>query len=102
MAFSREKQAEVLAAVSKHLRGDKCDVCLSDDPGWSVIGDFINGLLLAPALGSVPMIGLVCKVCGHIRFLSAIHLGVYPSPSNNAQGNSPNMDTPKPEAAVNV
>jgi hypothetical protein len=101
MAFSKEQEIKIFSEVNKYWRGDKCEVCLTDDPGWNLIDGFI-GTPLIPFTGTVPLVGFVCTVCGHIRFLSAIQLGVFPSESGKPQTALSKAEIPEREGAMDA
>ena len=84
MPFSPQQTEQILSVVNTNWRNEKCEICLTDDPSWDLIDEFVAPPVITtvPTLrtvGTLPLLGFVCRVCGHIRFLSAMKLGLYPS-----------------------
>lgn len=67
--------------------GAACPVCLSSNlavPGVFAVADVQSS---APAVGPVsPLVAIVCQSCGHVRFFSAMLMGL---PGYASGGTSP-------------
>jgi hypothetical protein len=78
LVLSQEQQDKLVSLINQFLRNPNCAICNS--PNWGIldrlyeIRQFAKGSILVGG-GIVPLVVIVCKNCGHIRFMNAITIG---------------------------